>query len=696
MADENRELLEAMEELRRAMGATTVDFEELEEQIKKSQVGMKAFKKVLAKTPGEVAAGLGSFAKGVAAGDTSIKSFNTIIDTATGALAGLASTIPVLGSAISGTVKAVGEASKFVVNQLEATAKTFNDFGQAGALTSKGMSGLFEQFNRSGMSLDGFRKAVTENSAALARFRGTVGEGAENFSQIVGDIVDSNAGTELRRLGLSADQIGDTAAAFVTQQTRLGRAQAMTNQQLTEGTVRYAKELDELSKLTGMNREAIQKQQDAALSESRFRASLHGLNQQQQKDLLNLQTMMQGFGAELGQGTRDLVSGAANTDAARKLMADTGGAAADIIERLKAGQISQSQAQVEMQDAVKRNLEAQAGYQKFVSDGESVFTNFANKADLASAELVNGQLISKKTQKDQIAGQDELTNTTVDAQRNLEKMSRQFQRLGFELMPSAAKAIESFTSVVTQAVEKMSEKLGIPMPGGRAPTGAAAARADAVAASQGTTADMLNAGAEAQLTPAERAAGGSAADLAGLRIKSPEAYSGGEANPRLIEVARMIQEKLGGDLKHFSAFNDSYHRGPNSLHSRGMALDFTLNDPSRAAEVAAMIKAIPGVSKVIDEYANPSSQATAGHIHAEISARNGFSGILSGPSSGYRPNLLMHGTEELSIKPATGSGATGASTDSNIMSAQLARLDELVSVMKTQTSLTSKILQLQA
>jgi hypothetical protein len=76
-------------------------------------------------------------------------------------------------------------------------------------------------------------------------------------------------------------------------------------------------ELDALQKVTGMSREAIMKQQDAALSESRFRASIHSLNEQQQKDLLGLQTVMSSFGAEMGQGTRDLVSGAANTEASR-------------------------------------------------------------------------------------------------------------------------------------------------------------------------------------------------------------------------------------------------------------------------------------------------------------------------------------------------------------------------------------------
>ena len=215
-----------------------------------------------------------------------------------------------------------------------------------------------------------------------------------------------------------------------------------------------------------------------------------------------------------------------------------------------------------------------------------------------------------------------------------------------------------------------------------------------------SVADMMNSGGEAQLTPQESAAyaakQGASGSLAGLRIKSPEAYSGGETSGRLIEVANMIQDKIGGDLKHFSAFNDSYHRGPNSLHGQGKALDFTIADPSRSADIAGMVKGIPGVSKVIDEYINPSGHATAGHIHAEISARNGFNGMLSGPTSGYKPNLTMHGTESISIRPTMSGDTTSSTSDIGIMSRQLEQLEELVSVMKSQVSLTSRIVQLQS
>jgi hypothetical protein len=676
MAEENQELQQQMEELRKAMQGLDV-------ATKKAGVGLDAFGKELKTVPGQVAKGMGNFAKTVGQGDTSFKALNTVVDMAANAMAGLAKSIPFAGEGLAAGIKATAEASKFMLEQMDQSTKAFNDLGKVGALTATGMSGLQKQFLASGLQLNTFTKQVAENSVALARFRGLTGDGAEDFAKITGELT---RGTDdsLRRLGLNAEQIGETVGAFVTQQTRLGRAQNMTNAELAEGSKRYAYELDGLSKITGLSRDAIQKQQDAALSESRFRASINSLNKEQQDGLIKLQTVMSSFGAEMGQGTRDLVSGAANTDAARKLMADTGGAAQDIIRRLKEGEITSAQAQKEMQQAVQNNLKAAEGYSQFVDQSASQFGNFANKADFATAAIdENGNLV-KKTQAAQIKGADQLTEDTIKAQKSMEGLNIEIQKLGFTFLPQAASAVQSMTSAMHKFVAYVNKTIG---GGATAPTGGGGQEGISGEFGGGDT----GAGAgPATLTPKE-------AGVAGLRVKGPEAYSGGGTSAQLAGVARAIQDKLGGDLKYFSAFNDSYERGPNSLHGQGRALDFTLNDPSRAASIANMISGIPGITKVIDEYANPTKSATGGHIHAEISAARGA--ILSGPSSGYKPNLTMHGTE--AIVPLNNPSAASAvanlgGADSGLMMAQLDKLDEMVSVLKSQLGVSEKLLRYQS
>ena len=75
-----------------------------------------------------------------------------------------------------------------------------------------------------------------------------------------------------------------------------------------------------------------------------------------------------------------------------------------------------------------------------------------------------------------------------------------------------------------------------------------------------------------------------------------------------------------------------------------------------------------------------------------VSAANGA--ILSGPTSGYKPNLTMHGTEAIVPlnSPAAQSMGIGNGENTGLMAAQLEKLEEMVSVMKSQLDVSKKIM----
>jgi len=697
MADENQELQQLAQALRDAMQG-------LDESTKQASVGLDAFGKELKTVPGQVAKGMGSFAKSVGQGDTSFKALNTVVDMAANAMAGLAKSIPFAGEALSAGIKATAEASKFMLEQMDQSTKAFNDLSKVGALTATGMSGLQKQFLASGLQLNTFVKQVSENSVALARFRGLTGEGAEDFSRITGELT-RGADDSLRQLGFSAEEIGASVGAFVTQQTKLGRSQTMTNAELEAGAKKYAYELDSLSKVTGLSREAIQKQQDAALSESRFRASINSLNKDQQDGLIRLQTVMTGFGQELGQGTRDLVSGAANTDAARKLMADTGGAAADIIARLKEGNITAQQAQVEMQKAVQNNLKAAEGYSQYVDGAAGVYSNFANKADFAGAKMDDSGNLAKKTQKEQTSGADDLTNSTVKAQKSMEGLNIEIQKLGFTFLPKAADAVQAMTSSMEKFVKYVNKTIGAGLDEGaqESTDGGTMSGFGAAGGADIAGGAPMVAGTDKEVQSARKSVASQQVKeqgTKGLKLKSAEAVAGGESTTPLMELAYMIQNSLGGDLKYFSGLNDT-GRDPNSKHKSGRALDIVLNDPGKYESVLGTIKGMPGVSFAQYEQKGQvnanGSVASGDHIHAEVSAAKGA--ILSGPTSGYKPNLTMHGTE--AIVPLNNPNAAASmpgmgGMDPSLMMAQLDKMDEMVSVLKSQLGVSEKLLKYQS
>jgi hypothetical protein len=735
MALENQELQQIAEELRNS-------FQGLNAATKDANVGLDAFKKTAKGLPLDIAKGMAGFGAQIAKGDTSLKTFNTVIDVATGAAGALAKTLPVFGEAVSAAIKAVGEGAKMVVEQLDATAKTFNAISASGAAAADGMTGLSRQFTTAGLSMQQFQKVVGQNAQALARFKGLAGDGAEEFSIAVGKLTQGND-TSLRKIGMSAEDISATTASFVTQQTRLGKSQSMSTDQLTAGAKNYALELDLLSKVTGLSREAIQKQQDAALSESKFRANyelaMRSGNEEQikgAKGMMILQTRMSTFDAEMGQGVRDLSSGVANTEASIKLLGSTGGAASDIMARLKSGMIDQDQAQTELVGAMERNSKSQLDIAGQVGDAPGVFLKLPGVMDAIAAKNEGAYEKSKKTQDAQINKTDALTKETIEAQKGLEQFNVKMSLLALKLMPSAAWGINKMTKAMNDMVDWVNKTVGRDdvtteqqdtanwekmTTGEKFQSGLARGLETAVGKVSTTGKNFLQGqrvenesaylekqGRPGVVSPKAKSGGGGGAsapvvpttqaDLEGmgLKIKKGDVQSKDSGlSPSLLDMAQQIQASIPG-FAYFSGFNDQYHQDKKggSEHVKGLALDFALGKTPSKEEGASIVQALRqmGASYAQDEYANLSPGGTGGHIHAEVSAANGA--ILSGPKGGYRPNLTMHGTEAIVPLNSPAAQSMGMGSDnSGIMAAQLEKLEEMVSVMKSQLSVSTKIMQ---
>jgi hypothetical protein len=709
MATEN-ELAQEMEELRNAVQGLSqaTDYgkinlkgfgEELFGSAKTVKKAREEFGTNLAKAGKDAAGAMGNLAKSLGKGETSFNQFDKIIDATSNALAGMAKAIPFAGEAIAAGIQATGEASKFVLDQLQETTKTFNDLATVGALTGDGMKGLQKQFLDSRMSMEGYKKTVIANSQALAQFGGIVGQGANDFTKAVGDIVASNAGVELRKLGLSADQMGEATAKYLKTQQIMGSQQKMTQEQLIRGSVAYAKEMDELAKLTGASKDKLQAEREKSLSEGKFAAAIDQL-----KDLgpagEAAANQIQRFDSRLkeidptgsfAKGMRDTMSGnVAYSEEAKKLSSMTGGLSQDIAERLKNNQINDLQAQQELSQALKDNKVAYREHALAVGDASESNLSFAGALKISglagkSAAEIEEQLA--KTRKGQIEGTDKLTKDTIAAQIALEGVSRDIKSLGFVLMDKAIPAVKGFADMLNKVTDLAVEKIG---GGGGSRTGAGGAK--------------FQSDVPAFAKPGGGGGGGnmgSGQGTSGLRLKLG-AEAGGASSASLIDIARQIQEKLGSDLVWFSGLNDGRSSvDGKSKHSTGEALDLVLKNPDNYASAVSMIQGLSGVSLAQYErkgQRNPNgSVATGDHIHVEVPKAE-FGGMLSGPKSGYQ--AMLHGSE--AVIPLAGGRSvpvempafTGSLQEQiGLLSDNNSLLSELIGLMSNNNSISSKILQ---
>jgi hypothetical protein len=606
-------------------------------------------------------------------GEKGVGQFGDAVESAATALQLLILAIPGLGLAAkvaAFAIGALGKAANLAAKQGDSLYKTYQDLGRAGATAADGISGVFRNMQNLGYGIEELDKMValvTQNSETLAKFSLTAADGTNAFAQGMAQIQRDGG---LRLLGKTTDDINSAGAAFIRQNVRAGISQTQVGNQLGAQTKAYIMELDRLQRLTGTSADALQKQQDEAMAEDAYNDVMTELKQR----------------------------ALAGDDVAKEQIKKIGATMASLSPEMQkefqksiGGDISAQQKMfMRMPSLMKNVMDESVGTAQTMKEGERDINNFINT--FGRSYRMNSEGMREFAGTLSSAREEALQFGNFDAREKAAAAGAKVQDTATKALTEAQIANMNSRDAMQAFIQKGVAPATTALAGlAKVASGVTGAAAGAVGAPTGGAA-AGSAPGSGRMDYGKELYGGGAASLGDLRIKSSEAYSGGETSQQLMIVAKAIQDKLGGDLRYFSAFNDSYERGNNSLHGKGRALDFTLTDPSKAAAVAAMIQGIPGINKVIDEYANPSRSATGGHIHAEISAANGA--ILSGPASGYRPNLTMHGTEAIvPLNSSTAQSAFGGSDQTSLMSAQLDKLDELVRVMQNQVSVSTKILQ---
>ena len=483
-------------------------------QFKRLEVGVDAFAKnikkagdelpkALLKSAGDTVKSLGGVAKSLGEAETGFRALTPIIDAAAAAF----STVPFFG----GAVKAAAEASKFMINQLQNATDAFHDIAKVGGLTASGMTGLQQQFLESGMQLKSYTKTIAANSAALSNFAGSVGEGAEKFSKTAG-MVQKQFGQGLQRLGYGIDEIGETTASYIARQTRMGLSQGKSNEMLAAGAARYAVELDELSKLTGASKDELKKQQDAALSESRFRGKIEEMRMngqgEQAEKLIAAQAALAKQSPALGRAFRDSVSGFIGTS--KESIAgyqSLGGEMAGLVDTAMTGSISD--VTNFSKDAMKRMMPM---FAQLAQMGVDIGIPFSEMADAANGVTKSSKDL-KTVQDKQITDPDKLTKETISAQRNMQELSIGMQKLGFTYMADAAKAVNTFTNSLNKLLKLVSDETGGP--------------AVTIASPDGTTAASTTGPG---VTAVEQQAGQARAKKAAARQSAYDARFQGETN----------------------------------------------------------------------------------------------------------------------------------------------------------------------
>jgi len=675
-------------------------------------------------------------------GKQSATVLNDSMSSGADAVAAYASKFGPAGKAVALFTQAVVGFVNAALKQSDALYDSYAKISRTGTVGSQAMGEVFDQMVQFGYTMEqlgNMGELLGKNSKNFGMFSRSALDGARSFGEVANQIQNSPIRKQFFALGLSVNDINDGIAGYLNQQGKLGQLQNKNTKEQTQASINYIKELDVLTKLTGMTRQEQEEAREAALQIDAFYASLTDMAEEEQEVALKVFTFYYNKGGE--KAAAAMVSGfsGAITGSTDAIMS-TGGESARLMNKqaIKNGATFE-----QITDGINKSLQGpmKATTRSVEEFGGSIGLNSRTINNI----IGSGDSVAKtmerlnKGQQDQLAGINPATKAQAGLRDNQIRSSQSmssFVNLGVN---PATKALEIFTDVV--------ETLTRFLPGNDAARkrreDAENARKEADKKTTAPAAEVVKVSGNAEAkASAEKYLGKAISDnefSALIKATHAEAAGGKQASQQeqamimasVLNRARTDKGGIMGALTAKNAFqsvtgtanepgpSQQYLKGPEKerLQSIEGATQLLQNISQQqknftAANAAAygpgtnikyrndMIKGggtVIGGSVFQTAPMRPAVQVAAQEIPAGPDYGGmpmAKGGILSGPTSGYRPNITMHGTEAIVPlnTPAQQAAASGG-MDSSMLSAQIDRLDEMISIMKNQLGVSTRIMQ---
>jgi len=629
--------------------------------------------KQLGAAVGKTAQSMYNGEKGASAYNDALGSMGNAADSASKALFALGGPFGLIAGAIAFLIGTAIKATKVVNEQLDNEYKAFQALGKSGAAASDGMTGAFEGMQKLRLGVQDFQKygeLIGKNAKELAVFGGTVFEGRKKLENVSAAMEPYRL--SMNKLGMTQDEQNEALAAYIASETRMGRAQKKTTDQLAEGAMAYLKEQDALTKITGVERSERESARQDALKEQGYAAKLRSLqlegNDKAVKNFESVNDMMSSLNPEAAKAVRAAMTGNLASAESQKIFGSSVGKVMELNDKLEKNLISPAEYAQEISKSIGEQSDRIGSIQGQFEQYDNYNISFAAGQKLrlaAEGDFFKNYKTAIEETTTQAEGKvdpllDDMAKTqkaNTDAMLNTQKAVQVAAPAASTAMLAFAEATESATRNLLGIILKPTATPMAPpemefdaegnliasptqTPAKPSPAKPAAPPAKPAPAASSPTNQQLS-----QKQLAER----------GLNIKQGDVQAeGASLSTKMLEIAQQVQSSVPG-FAYFSGFNDKYHqeKSPASQHTKGLAADFTLASKPDEAMGKRIVDAIKGMgaSLVIDEYNHPSSKATAGHIHFQVPEAKAARGGVFPAKPGGTHVLLAEGGQDEAVIP---------------------------------------------
>ena len=371
---------------------------------------------------GNLGNGAIQFGTALTDGRRGMDKYGASIESAAQGINGLLSMMGIIGKTFGRLALVAGKVAGTILKKNQDILDAYDafaEFGGASTLTATSLENIATSHIYGISRIHEVAKTLDKLDGSLTWLNSTAGKGIEEFIKIAN--VSKETREEFVRMGMSQEKLTEAQAQYIKLESYLGGRTQKTFKELQEGSIKYARNLIELSDLTGQSIDQVKEQQEQKRKDFAFNMYLNSLRQKGQTDFADkmdhLTNVFGGiFGPKSQKGLMDIIQFGPNAVGkdAMALRLQTGDAILDWVEQTKRGEMTEDELENRLQNARKETLKKfQSGEQNTAAlnaelaeqygiDDPYFMRSLGKNLELGRTEVSNTLLENKKSQADAI------------------------------------------------------------------------------------------------------------------------------------------------------------------------------------------------------------------------------------------------------------------------------------------------------
>lgn len=279
------------------------------------------------------------------------------------------------------------EGLKFLGDELKKTQKAFKDISDTGAVFGGGMTELRNVAVSAGLDVAQLATVVRSSKDDLVGMGLGLGEATKRIAGVSKELRTSELGTQLRKLGYSAEEQASLAASVSARMSAAGDTRVRSDAEVAKMTAQYGKDLKVLGDITGqdakkaMEKARMQAQEQDLLAEAMAKGGPEAVKK--------LESQLASMPESMKKGYMEFVStgGTAIADAATNVAITQN---PKIMEQYKQQFRDLQDNQVSASDAMRRTLKSNEDTAQYAKDNAAATKEVAMAARLTGNGLARG------------------------------------------------------------------------------------------------------------------------------------------------------------------------------------------------------------------------------------------------------------------------------------------------------------------